>query len=56
MDVLIVVMSTLLLTMVGEEGTLSRGTAQRGPHPHSSTHPASIWDQVVVPAGGVWSS
>ena len=52
----IVVMSTFLLTVVGEEGTLSRGTAQRGLHPHSSTHPASSWDQVVVPAEGVWSS
>ena len=59
MDVLegvIVVMSMLLLTVVGEEGTLSRGMAQKGPHSHSSTHPASSWDQVVVPVVGVWSS
>ena len=59
MDVLegvIVVMSMLLLTVVGEEGTLSCGMAQKGPHPYSSTHMASSWDQVVVPAGRMWSS
>lgn len=59
MDVLegvIVVMSMLLLTVVGEEGTLSRGMAQKGSRPHSSTYPASSWDQVVVPAGRMWSS
>ena len=54
----IAAMSPLLLKVVGWEDTLSRVMAQRRPRPHSSTQPASSWDQVVVPAGseGVWSS